>query len=356
MDLPGFALYLMVLVTLLGTHLGSCMGHEHSSRSFIAWEDMRWEDQWRRLRLDDGHNVSQVIIVNKDGRGDSNTVQGAVDLVPDHNSKRVKILIPPGIYREKVYVPSNKPYISFIGNPNSETVITWNDKASNKDANGREMGTRNSASVTVASDYFCATGITFENTIVANGGRGMQSVALRIFGDKAMFYKVRFVGAQDTLLDQEGTHYFYHCFIQGTVDFIFGNGRSLYEDCILHSTAKRSGAIAASKRDSEDDNTGFSFVNCTVNGTGRIYLGRAWGRYSRAIYSYCNISDIIRPPGWSEWGDSSKRQTAVFAEYQCIGRGANLKGRASWAKSFSHEEARPFLDRDFIDGNQWLRL
>lgn len=58
----------------------------------------------------------------------------------------------------------SKPYISFIGQENktSETVITWDDKASDKDGGGHEIGTYRSASVTVLSDYFCATGVTFE--------------------------------------------------------------------------------------------------------------------------------------------------------------------------------------------------
>lgn len=57
----------------------------------------------------------------------------------------------------------------------------------------------------------------------------MQAVALRISGDKAMFYRVRVLGTQDTLLDETGNHYFYQCHIQGSVDFIFGRSKSLYE-------------------------------------------------------------------------------------------------------------------------------
>ncbi|CAM8931252.1 unnamed protein product [Rhodiola kirilowii] len=58
---------------------------------------------------------SSVIVVDQNGGGNSVSVQGAVDLVPDNNSERVKIFILPGIYREKVFVPKSKPYISFIG-------------------------------------------------------------------------------------------------------------------------------------------------------------------------------------------------------------------------------------------------
>jgi len=58
---------------------------------------------------------------------------------------------------------------------------------------------------------------------------GAQAVALRVTGDKAAFYGCGFYGAQDTLNDDGGRHYFKECLIQGSIDFIFGNARSLYE-------------------------------------------------------------------------------------------------------------------------------
>ena len=82
----------------------------------------------------------------------------------------------------------------------------------------------------------------------------------------------------------------------------------LNQDCVLHSIAERFGAITAHHRDSQEDDTGFSFVNCTIYGTGTVYLGRAWGNYSRAIYSYCEIDNIIAPSGWSDWNQPSRQK------------------------------------------------
>lgn len=65
-------------------------------------------------------------------------------------------------HREKVLVPSTKPYISFISKGSSETVIAWNSQASDLLSNGQTIGTLNSASVAVEADYFCANGITFK--------------------------------------------------------------------------------------------------------------------------------------------------------------------------------------------------
>lgn len=61
------------------------------------------------------------------------------------------------------------------------------------------------------------------------GAEGAQAVALRIEGDQAAFYGCGFYSAQDTLLDNAERHFFKHCFIQGSIDFIFGMGRSLYQ-------------------------------------------------------------------------------------------------------------------------------
>lgn len=54
-------------------------------------------------------------------------------------------------------------------------------------------------------------------------------MALRISGDKAVLYKTSILGSQDTLLDERGTHYYLESLIQGSIDFIFGDAKSLFE-------------------------------------------------------------------------------------------------------------------------------
>lgn len=82
-------------------------------------------------------------------------------------------------------------------------------------------------------DLLCWCVQSAEHTVVADAGEeGKQAAALRVTGDKAMFYKVRVLGSQDTRNDGTGSHYFYQCHIQGSVDFIFGNAKSLYHATI----------------------------------------------------------------------------------------------------------------------------
>lgn len=83
---------------------------------------------------------------------------------------------------------------------------------------------------------------------------------------------------------------------------------STEQKCRLESIAKNYGAIAAHHRDSPHEDTGFSFVGCNIRGSGSVYLGRAWGDYSRIIYSHCKMDDIINPEGWSEWDHPERKK------------------------------------------------
>ena len=60
---------------------------------------------------------------------------------------------------------------------------------------------------------------------------GQQAVAFLIAGDKAQFYRVAFLGAQDTLYDKKGRHYYKDCYMKGSIDFIFGAGEAYFDVC-----------------------------------------------------------------------------------------------------------------------------
>ena len=59
--------------------------------------------------------------------------------------------------------------------------------------------------------------------------------------------------------------------------------------------------IAAQARQLDTENTGYSFVHCTVTGSGgQTYLGRAWQSRPRVVYAYTSLSNAIIPAGWSD--------------------------------------------------------
>ncbi|PSR96405.1 Pectinesterase [Actinidia chinensis var. chinensis] len=300
-----------------------------------------------------------MICVDRNGCCNFTTVQSAVDAVGVLSQKRTIIWINNGIYFEKVIIPRTKPNITFQGQGFQSTAIVWNDTANSA------HGTFYSGSVQVFATNFVAKNISFMNAapMPRPGDVGAQAVALRIAGDQAAFWGCGFFGAQDTLHDDRGRHYFKDCYIQGSIDFIFGNARSFYENCQLTSIANPvpagargiNGAVTAHGRSSKDENSGFAFVNCTVGGTGRIWLGRAWRPFSTVVFAYTNMSDIIAPEGWNDFNDPTRDPTIFYGEYMCGGAGANTTLRVPYALRLNDNQASPFLNVSFIDGDQWLQ-
>lgn len=93
--LVAFAGFLLIVQVSLSQHEAAYSYR----RNFITWDDLKvdWQKAWLDTR--ESVNRTRLIIVDKNGGGHSSTVQGAVDLVPENNSERVKIYILPGVYR-----------------------------------------------------------------------------------------------------------------------------------------------------------------------------------------------------------------------------------------------------------------
>lgn len=126
------------------------------------------------------------------------------------------------------------------------------------------------------------------------------------------------------------------------------------QGCKLHVVADSFGSLTAQKRNETKMHTGFSFLDCHVDGTGIVYLGRAWGNYSRTVFSYTYLADNIYGPGWSDFGFPDRQSKVLFGQYNCYGAGATAPDRVKWAKYLTPQEAKPFLSVNFINGKKWL--
>nr|CAB3478260.1 unnamed protein product [Digitaria exilis] len=176
---------------------------------------------------------SYSLVVDKNpALGDFTTIQAAIDSLPAINLVRVVIRVNAGVYTEKVTISAMRAFITLEGAGADSTIVQWGDTADSPTGpKGRPLGTFNSATFAVNAQYFLARNITFKNTspVPKPGATGKQAVALRVSADNAAFVGCKFLGAQDTLYDHSGRHYYKECYIEGSVDFIFGNALSLYE-------------------------------------------------------------------------------------------------------------------------------
>lgn len=186
------------------------------------------------------------------------------------------------------------------------------------------------------------------------------AAAAWIEGDMCAFYSVGFAGVQDTLCDSLGRHFFHRCTIQGAVDFICGNGQSIYKNCeiqVLGETLKRgtAGFITAQKRIYPDDADGFVFMDSLVHGMGMAYLGRAWGNSSRVIFCYTNLTDVVVPKGWDAWNFVGRESQLTYAEVGCFGSGSSTTRRVSWAKKPNGTIVQSMCSLDFINNGRWVQ-
>ncbi|KAK6930569.1 Pectinesterase, catalytic [Dillenia turbinata] len=239
-----------------------------------------------------------TITVAKSNQAHFSTIQSAIDSIPSNNMNWVFINVKAGIYREKVTIPQDKPFIVLQGEGMYKSQIVYDN----------HENLIQSVTFHVLADDFVATNIGFVNSYnhveIMEENPMRQAAAALVQGDKAAFYGCGFFGLQDTLWDEQGRHYFRNCTIEGAVDFIFGNGQSIYEKCKISALGNEIGGvgyITAQGRSLENETTGFVFKYCNVEGNGKMYLGRAWRQYSRVLFYMSYLADIIVPQGWDEW-------------------------------------------------------
>ncbi|XP_047311033.1 pectinesterase 31 [Impatiens glandulifera] len=300
-----------------------------------------------------------VITVAQDGSGDYKTVQEAIDVVPLGNTCRIVIRVSPGIYKQPVYVPKTKNFITLAGIRPEDTLLTFNNTAAKIEHHQSSRvigtGTFGCGSTIVEGEDFIAENITFENSSPQGSG---QAVAIRVTADRCAFYNCRFLGWQDTLYLHYGKQYLKDCYIEGSVDFIFGNSTALLEHCHVH--CKAGGYITAQGRKSSQETTGYVFLRCVITGHGGkeySYLGRPWGPFGRVVFAFTYMDPCIKAHGWDNWGKSENERTACFYEYRCYGAGCCPSDRVTWCRELIDEEADQFVMLSFIDSNPdvpWL--
>jgi len=294
-------------------------------------------------------NTSYNFVVAADGTGDFRSVQEAINAIPDFRKAVTTIFIKKGIYKEKLTLPASKTNVKFIGEEVNTTILTWDDYASRKNRFGEEMGTTASSGFFIFGEDFSAENITFENSAGAVG----QAVAVRVDGDRARFTNCRFLGNQDTLYPhgEKSRQYYYKCYIEGTVDFIFGWSTAVFEECTIF--CKQGGGYITAASTLEETPNGFVFIRCKITGNapaGSFYLGRPWRPFARTAFIDCYLDKQIHKAGWNNWNKPDAERTAYYAEYKSHGPGADTGSRVPWSHQLTDNEAAKY-SRDAVLGD-----
>ena len=289
------------------------------------------------------------MVVAQDGSGDFTTVQEAINAVPGNRSTQTVVFIKSGTYKEKLNVAADKKNLKLLGESYENTILTYDDHAKK---------TRDYASTRIYADDFSATNVTFQNTIDSRKG-GSQAAALRVDGDRSVFYRCKIMGFQDTYYTG-GNKRSYHkeCIIEGTTDFIYGDGIALFEGCTIINR-KDSHITAHSqklKNGKPVNKYGYVFKNCdikvhTEEKVSNASLGRPWGNAARVVYLNCRLGAHIRNEGWSEWRGRENHTTASYAEYKNIGPGSKSNDRLPWTHQLTDEQAAEYTKENIFKAN-----
>ncbi|HMB89850.1 MAG TPA: pectinesterase family protein [Rhodothermales bacterium] len=292
-----------------------------------------------------------------DGTPTFGTIGEALEVVPEDNMKPFVIFIRAGRYYEKLSV--DRPFVHLIGASQDSTILTYVASGDTPSPDGGTYGTRGSFTLRITAPDFRAEHLTIENGFdyPANAAKpdddptkvqSPQAVALMTTGtsDRAVFQHCTIRGYQDTLFADAGRQYFHQCRILGHVDFIFGAGQAVFDDCDIVSRNRvdknPTGYVTAPSTPISYP-YGFLFIDSRlVKETpdlpaGSVRLGRPWHPNAdphasgSAVFMRCYMDDHIGPEGyapisgrnnageriWFEVGPASR-----FFEYENHGPGA----------------------------------
>ena len=309
--------------------------------------------------------VSHDVKTGVEGTTEFPTIQMALDhhpfagIRPDGKPGRVYIRIEPGVYHERVIVTQNHTNITLIGMGKSPSDVVITNSLNAKQAGGTFF----TETVEINGTGFEADNITFEN---AAGNTG-QAVAVADRADRSIFKHCRFLGHQDTLFADYGRQLYIDSYIEGGVDFIFGNAAAVFDRDEIHSNGP--GYLTAQSRTSADQTTGYVILDSKVTSgiepapgetTPRrdtISLGRPWRPYSRVVYIDTELPANVIPGGWSAWGRTPGTPQAYYAEYHDKGPGADPAARVPWSHQLTAALARQYLPEVFLAGrDHWDAL
>ena len=284
--------------------------------------------------------TSHTVTVGPNGQ--YRTIQAALDANDSSETDRLVLKITPGDYREKITV--TKPGVTFanadVTAKRAVTIRASYYSSNTFDADGKfvpqdefDLGTNKCATVTIGAGAtgFSAYGITFQNdyNVVDHTAAGEQTpaVALNTQADKVYLKNSRIIGRQDTLYVQGAGNRVYvdGGYIEGTVDFVFGDANAYFAGTELHMAA------FAGK-----NNGYFTAANTKKSGVDLGTKNSAYTDTSSAVtYLDSTMSSKITKNRWNVW--TSKNQSGKSVD-------VTFHDDVRFAEYASHDETGALLD------------
>jgi pectinesterase len=279
-------------------------------------------------------NFLKSLVVGRNEICDFSSIQEALDSCCDENGP-VKITVLSGEYYENISLYQSNITLIGIGS----VKVIGNRYALQKDDHLREIGTFQTATLFINGEN-----ISLENIeIINNAGPGEkvgQAVALYSEGNNVTFKNCSFKGYQDTVClgplpefqknglpfstpeirtkFAENKSLFINCYIEGTVDFIFGGGEAVFQGSEIKSLKRpnnKEGYVTAAS--TSISKKGFYFYQCFITADAdvkNVFLGRPWRPYAKTTFADCMIGSHIHPDRWDDWGNKAHRITVTYKE------------------------------------------
>lgn len=316
------------------------------------------------------------MLVGKEAFCDFHSIQEAVNELERQSSEKAQTLyILAGIYEEAVRIYRSNLTVIGIG----EVEITNNRYARQRDESGEEQGTFATPTL-----FLGGRNLVLQNLVVSNtAGQGKeigQALAVYAHCDEAVFCNCTFRGCQDTLftgplppankqgggfggipLKERHNQYrqlYSHCYIEGTVDFIFGGATAFFEHCEIRSLRHAEdgpGYITAASTP-QAQAYGYIFKECYLTAernVAEVYLGRPWRGHAATEMVNCRMGQHIHPSGWDNWGNPGNEQTVRYREYGLANDDPLREQRVHWAELPETGAEAPCKESVFAGTDFW---
>lgn len=194
-----------------------------------------------------------------------------------------------------------------------------------------------------------------------------RACVIFIEADQSEFKDCQFLSSQDTMFTGNNTEhtYFKNCVIEGTTDYICGDGSAVFDGCTLSmygygDKAASGSIIVASKALSQ---LGYLFNNCKVvktsypginKGITKTYFARPWRADSKVVFLNTEVEDAntIAPAGFTSMSNVTPAK-AKYYEYNthlADGTKVSTSSRAAGVNKMTDEEASEVKLEDYFEG------